>query len=36
LVVSSKDPIVYKRWGMGLRRYGLVSEQWQERTVTII
>jgi hypothetical protein len=35
LVISSKDSNVYERYGMGSKLYG-TSEQWQEKTITII
>jgi hypothetical protein len=36
LVISSKDPKVYEWWGMGTKKPGTLSEQWQEMTLTII
>jgi hypothetical protein len=36
LVISSKDPNVYERYGMGSKRSDISSEQWQEKTITII
>jgi hypothetical protein len=36
LVLSSKDPKLFERWGMGMRSYDNTSEQWQEKTITII
>ena len=35
LVISSKDSNVYERYGIGIKSYG-TSEQWQEKTITII
>lgn len=37
LVISSKDPNAYERWGMAARHSDNTSEQqWQEKTITII
>lgn len=36
LVISSKDPNMYERYGMGLNNSAISSDQWQERVVTII
>jgi hypothetical protein len=27
---------LFERWGMGMRSYDNTSEQWQEKTITII
>ncbi|KAE9367236.1 HET-domain-containing protein [Stipitochalara longipes BDJ] len=36
VVISSIDSNVYERWGMGATRSAFVSEQWPEKTITII
>jgi len=36
LVTSSKGPNMYERWGMRLTFSAITSEQWQEKTITII
>ena len=36
LVTSSKGPNMYERWGVAARYSDNISEQWQEKTITII